>query len=83
MNGRTDLGFKNVRAETNTTSEGRKVKWLNSDADVISAIKMFSDEKSEKDKLSTMTPKERAIYRKEKRLAVQPATNSAPQVPSN
>ena len=85
MDGRTDLGFKNVRAETNTTSEGRKVKWLNSDADVVSAIKMFSDEKSEKDKLFAMTPKERAAYRKEKRLAAQPApttaTNAAPQAP--
>jgi hypothetical protein len=46
---------------------------------------MFSDEKSEKDKLFAMTPKERAAYRKEKRLAAQPApttaTNAAPQAP--
>jgi hypothetical protein len=34
MNGRNDLGFKNVRAETNTVSEGRKVRWLDSDQDV-------------------------------------------------
>lgn len=72
MEGRSDLRFKNVRAETNTTAEGRKVKWLNTDADVESAIKMFSDEKSEKEKLATMTPKERAAYRKEKKLAAQP-----------
>jgi hypothetical protein len=35
MNNRNDLGFKNVRAETNTISEGRRVKWLDSDNDVI------------------------------------------------
>lgn len=28
MQGRTDAGFLNARAETNTASEGRKVKWL-------------------------------------------------------
>lgn len=73
MQGRNDVGFKNVRAETNTASEGRKVKWLNSDADIESAINMFSDEKSEKEKLAAMTPKERAAYRKEKRLSAEPA----------
>ena len=72
MNGRNDVGFKNVRAETNTASEGRKVKWLDSDADVQSAIKMFSDEDEEKTKLSAMTDKEKKLYRKEKRLAAQP-----------
>lgn len=71
MQGRNDIGFKNVRAETNTTSEGRKVKWINSDADVESAIKMFSTEKDEKTKLAAMTPKERAAYRKQQRLAAQ------------
>lgn len=30
MAGRNDAGFKNARAETNTKSEGRKVKWLDS-----------------------------------------------------
>ena len=76
MQGRNDLGFKNVRAETNTSSEGRKVKWIESDADVESAKKMFSDEKSEKEKLSTMIPKERTAYRKAQKLAVQqPADN--------
>lgn len=82
MEGRSDLRFKNVRAETNTTAEGRKVKWLNTDADVESAIKMFSDEKSEKEKLASMTPKERAAYRKEKRLAAQPPQNNT-QLPQN
>jgi hypothetical protein len=76
MQGRNDVGFKNVRAETNTTSEGRKVKWIESDADVESAKKMFSDEKSEKEKLSTMTPKERTAYRKAKKLAVQQPENN-------
>jgi hypothetical protein len=38
MNGRNDLGFKNVRAETNTVSEGRKVKWLDSDQDIKSNL---------------------------------------------
>ena len=71
MQGRNDIGFKDVRAETNTTGEGRKVKWLNTDADVESAIKMFSSEKSEKEKLAAMTPKERAAYRKQKRLSAQ------------
>jgi hypothetical protein len=32
MNGRFDAGFKNARAETNTASEGRKVKWLDATA---------------------------------------------------
>lgn len=72
MQGRNDLGFKNVRSETNTTSEGRKVKWLNNDSDVASAIGMFSTEKSEKEKLAAMTPKERTAYRKEKKSEVQP-----------
>lgn len=31
MNGRFDAGFKNARAETNPSSEGRKVKWLDAD----------------------------------------------------
>lgn len=31
MKDRNDAGFKNARAETNTTSEGRKVKWLDTD----------------------------------------------------
>lgn len=82
MQGRNDVGFKNVRAETNTTSEGRKVKWLNSDSDVESAIKMFSTEKDEKDKLSAMTPKERTAYRKEKKLAAQ-QPNQPPSQPPN
>jgi len=85
MNGRNDVGFKNVRAETNTTSEGRKVKWLDSDTDVASAIKMFSDEDAEKTKLASMTDKENKLYRKETRLAAQPvptpATNAATQAP--
>lgn len=38
MNGRNDLGFKNVRAETNTTAEGRKVKWLDDNQDIKSNI---------------------------------------------
>jgi len=76
MQGRNDVGFKNVRSETNTASEGRKVKWLNNDSDVDSAIKMFSDEKSEKEKLAAMTPKERAAYRKEKKQAAQPPQNN-------
>lgn len=74
MKGRNDVGFKNVRAETNTTSEGRKVKWLDSDADVASAIKMFSDEHLEKTKLAAMPDKEKKLYRKEKRLAAQQAS---------
>lgn len=74
MNGRNDVGFKNVRAETNTASEGRKVKWLDNDSDVQSAIKMFSDENEEKTKLSSMTDKEKKLYRKEKRLASQQTT---------
>jgi hypothetical protein len=78
MNGRNDVGFKNVRAETNTTSEGRKVKWLDSDADVQSAIKMFSSEDEEKTKLSSMTDKEKKVYRKEKRLSSQPPVPAAP-----
>ncbi len=81
-NGRTDLGFKNVRAETNTTSETRNVKRLNTDSDVESAIKMFSAEKDEKAKLSAMTPKERTAYRKEKKLAAQ-QPNQPPSQPPN
>lgn len=76
MQGRSDAGFKNVRAETNTSSEGRKVKWLNSDADVESAKKMFSDEKSEKEKLAAMTPKERTAYRKNQKLAALSTKNN-------
>jgi hypothetical protein len=34
MKDRPDAGFRNARAETNTKSEGRKVKWLNDDNDV-------------------------------------------------
>lgn len=83
MQGRNDLGFKNVRAETNTSSEGRKVKWLNTDKDVESAIKMFSDEKSEKEILAAMTPKERTAYRKEKKLAAQPPLDNTSQTPQN
>lgn len=83
MQGRNDIGFKNVRSETNTASEGRKVKWLDSDADVESAIKMFSDEKSEKEKLAAMTPKERTAYRKEKKLAAQPPLDNISQTPQN
>lgn len=39
MTGRTDAGFKNARAETNTRSEGRKVKWLDNSNDVADAKK--------------------------------------------
>lgn len=46
MNNRNDLGFRNVRAETNTTSEGRKVKWLDSDQDVKSVIPQKKQEPS-------------------------------------
>jgi hypothetical protein len=35
MLGRPDLGFKNARAETNTKSETRRVKWLDSQVDVV------------------------------------------------
>lgn len=65
MNARNDLGFRNVRAETNTVAEGRKVKWLDSDADVQSAIKMFSSEKEHRAKISTLSKKERAAANKE------------------
>jgi len=41
--GRNDLGFKNVRAETNRSGEQRRVHWLNSDADVDSVIKLFRE----------------------------------------
>lgn len=34
MQNRSDLGFKNCRAETNTVSETRNVKWLDSDSDI-------------------------------------------------
>jgi hypothetical protein len=77
MQGRNDVGFKNVRAETNTTSEGRKVKWLNTDSDVASAVKMFSDEKSEKEKLATMTRKEKTVYKKQRNAG----TLAQPQPP--
>lgn len=40
---RSDLGFKMARAETNRISEGRKVIWLNTDADVDSAIRLFNN----------------------------------------
>ena len=80
MQGRNDVGFKNVRAETNTASEGRKVKWINSDADVESAKKMFSDEKSEKEKLAAMTPKERTAYRKSQKLTAQQPENNISSV---
>ncbi len=39
MTGRNDVGFKNARAETNTRSEGRKVKWLDNNDDVVDAKK--------------------------------------------
>lgn len=48
MNGRNDLGFKNVRAETNTVSEGRKVKWLDNDQDVKSIQKNIKSEPQQK-----------------------------------
>lgn len=74
MNGRNDVGFKNVRAETNTTSEGRKVKWLDTDEDVETAIKMFSSEAEEKAKLAAMTDKERKLYRNQKKSSAPTTT---------
>lgn len=65
MAGRPDLGFKNARGETNTISEGRKVKWLDNDADVESAKKMFADEDEHRQKISGLKPKERAVANKE------------------
>ena len=82
MQGRNDVGFKNVRAETNTASEGRKVKWLDSDADVESAKKMFSDEATHKASIAGLKPKQRAAANKEfkaKQQAPTP-TNNTPLV---
>jgi len=38
-NGRRDVGFNNARGETNTTSETRKVKWLDSDQEADKVAK--------------------------------------------
>ena len=81
MQGRNDVGFKNVRAETNTASEGRKVKWLDSDADVESAKKMFSDEATHKASIAGLKPKQRAAANKEfkaKQQSPTPANNTPP-----
>ena len=63
--GRPDLGFKHARAETNTASETRKVKWLDNDADVASAKKLFADEDEHRQNISGLKPKERAAANKE------------------
>lgn len=78
--GRNDFGFQNVRAETNTASEGRKVKWLDSDADVESAKKMFSDEAAHKASIAGLNPKQRAAANKEfkvKRQALTPTNDTS------
>jgi len=65
MLNRNDLGFKNVRAETNTVSEGRKVKWLDTDADIESAKLMFSDEREYRAKMSASPKKQQTLGNKE------------------
>jgi hypothetical protein len=74
MTGRSDLGFKNARGETNTMGEGRKVKWLDTDADVESAKKMFSDEAAHKASIAGLKPKQRAAANKEFKASRQTPT---------
>lgn len=79
MNDRYDLGFKNVRAETNTVSEGRKVKWLDTDADIESAKLMFSDEREHRARIATLPKKQKTLANKEFKANLnKPKINDAP-----
>ncbi len=79
MNDRYDLGFKNVRAETNTVSEGRKVKWLDTDADIENAKLMFSDEREHRARIATLPKKQKTLANKEFKANLnKPKINDAP-----
>jgi hypothetical protein len=82
MTGRSDLGFKNARGETNTADEGRKVKWLDTDADVESAKKMFSDEATHKASIAGLKPKQRAAANKEFKASRQTPAPTATDTPT-
>ena len=81
---RPDLGFKNVRAETNTASETRNVKWLDTDADIEKTKNMFADEEKHRQNISGLKPKERAVANKEFKAKQQvPATADKLSIPPN